>query len=80
MSAVQATMPPLGPEDLNPTDEAILDELQDGRVTAAYVARTHGYTGGNVRNRIGRLVEHGHVRKLDGSLYELVDDPRENRA
>lgn len=77
MSAVSPQMS-LAPDELNPTDKAILDELQVGRVTAAYVAQEHGYTGGNVRNRITALAQHGHVRALGGGLYELVDDPREN--
>lgn len=66
----------LNAEDLNPTDKAILDELHDGRVTPAFVANKHGYTGGNVRNRITNLAQHDHVKALDGGLYELVDDPR----
>ena len=68
---------PLDPDQLNPTDRAILDELGEGRCTPAYIAERHEYSKGNVRNRLTRLVEHGHVRKLGGGLYELVDDPRE---
>jgi len=66
----------LSPDQLNPTDRAILDELRDGRVTPAYVADTHGYSSGNVRNRMTNLAQHGHARALGGGLYELVDDPR----
>jgi hypothetical protein len=72
-----ATAMGLQPDDLNPTDEAILDELQDGRVSAGLVAARHNYTGGNVRNRLTNLVKHGHVRQLEGAVYELIDDPRE---
>lgn len=66
--------------DMNPTDNVILDELQDGRVTPNYVASKHGYTRGNVSNRLTRLIEHGYVRRLGGEgsgLYELIDDPRD---
>lgn len=66
----------LDPEALNPTDRAILDELQRGRVTPAFVAEQHGYSTGNVRNRMTHLASHDHVRALGGGLYELVDDPR----
>ena len=64
---------------MNPTDQAILDELNDGRVTPTLVADRHGYSRGNVANRLTRLVEHGHVRRVGGDgtgLYELVNDPR----
>ena len=67
---------PLDPDQLNPTDQAILEELAEGRCTPAYIAGKHDYSSGNVRNRLTRLVEHGHVESLGGGLYELVDDPR----
>lgn len=74
MSTTESTV--LDPEDLNPTDRAILDELREGRVTPAYVAEVHGYTSGNVRNRMTNLAQHEHVRALGGGLYELIYDPR----
>lgn len=77
MSAITEQMA-LKPEQLNPTDRAILDELRGGRCTPAYVAEKHGYTAGNVRNRITNLSQHGHAKALGGGLYELVDDPRED--
>jgi hypothetical protein len=49
--------------DTNPTDNVILDELQDGRVTPNYVASKHGY--------VRRLGGEG------SGLYELIDDPRD---
>ncbi|WP_202613880.1 hypothetical protein [Halostella pelagica] len=66
----------LDADELNPTDRAILDELQGGRVTPAYVADEHSYTAGNVRNRMTSLAKHNHVRPVGGGLYELADDPR----
>jgi len=67
----------LSADDINPTDQKILDMLHEGRVTAAYVADETGYSTGNVRNRLHRLLEHDHVRKVYDGLFELVDDPRE---
>lgn len=66
--------------DLNPTDHAILDELQGGRVTPTFVAERQGYSRQNINNRLNRLVEHGHVQRLAPGLYELVDDPREGHG
>lgn len=67
---------PLKPDDLNPTDETILDMLHDGRCTAAYIAAEASYSRGNVRNRLNRLVEHDHVTRLHKGLFELDNDPR----
>jgi hypothetical protein len=64
-------------EDLGPADEALLDMLNEGRVTAPYVADKTGYSLQYVRDRLGRLVEHGNARKVYEGLYELVEDPRE---
>ena len=63
-------------EDLGPADEALLDMLNEGRVTAPYVANETGYSLQYVRDRLGRLVEHGNARKVYEGLYELVEDPR----
>lgn len=67
----------LDPEDLGPADEALLDLLEEGRVTAPYAAEETGYSLQYVRDVLRRLVEHDHVRKVYEGLYELVDDPRE---
>ena len=66
----------LDAEDLGPADESLLELLQDGRVTAPYAATETGYTLQYVRDRLTRLVEHGHVEKIYEGLYQLVDDPR----
>lgn len=63
--------------DLNPTDNAALDMLAEGRCTPAYIASEKGYSRGNVKNRLDRLVEHGYVKRVHRGLYELVEDPRE---
>lgn len=74
--AAQGTKMALEPDQLNPTDESILDELQSGRCTPAHIAEKHEYSSGNVRNRMTRLAEHGHVEGIGGGLYVLLDDPR----
>jgi len=61
---------------LNPTDNTVLDMLDEGRCSPSYIAEESGYTRQNVTNRLGRLVEHGYVRKVHPGLYELVEDPR----
>lgn len=65
---------------LNPTDHAILDRLHEGRASPSYIAQKHDYSRQNVTNRLGRLKEHGYVRRLAPGLYELVDDPREKEG
>ncbi|WP_245852943.1 winged helix-turn-helix domain-containing protein [Natrinema ejinorense] len=65
-------------EDLGPADEKLLDMLNEGRVTAPYVAEETGYSLQYVRDRLGRLVEHGNARKVYEGLYELIDDPRKD--
>jgi len=67
----------LDADDLGPADEALLDMLRDGRVTAPFVAEETGYSLQYVRDRLGRLVEHGNVTKVYEGLYELIEDPRE---
>jgi len=67
----------LTPEDLNDTDDAVLDELQTGRVTPQFVATEVNVSRTYASERLTRLKEHGYVAKVAPGLYELVDDPRE---
>lgn len=67
----------LDEEDLGPADEALLDMLREGRVTAPYAAEETGYSLQYVRDRLARLVEHGNAQKVYEGLYELIEDPRE---
>ncbi len=67
----------LDESDLVPADEELLDLLQEGRITAPYAADKTGYSLQYVRDRLGRLVEHGNAQKIYEGLYELVEDPRE---
>lgn len=64
-------------DDLGPADIALLDMLQEGRITAPFAADRTGYNLQYTRDRLARLVEHGHVEKLYEGLYELVEDPRD---
>ncbi|WP_442903415.1 winged helix-turn-helix domain-containing protein [Halobacterium sp. KA-4] len=62
---------------LNPTDQAILELLKEGRCTPSYIAQNTEYSRGNIQNRLLRLVEHGYTEQLGGGLYELREDPRD---
>jgi len=66
----------LAPDDLNDTDERVLDVLRRGRVTPQYVADLLEVSRTYASERLKRLVEHGHVRRVASGLYELDDDPR----
>lgn len=67
----------LDSDDLSPADEALLELLSEGRITAPYAAAETGYSLQYVRDRLGRLVEHGNITKIHEGLYELNEDPRE---
>lgn len=64
--------------DLDELHEAILDELQNGRVTPSLVAEQTGESRQLMSSRLRDLVMGGHVRKVHKGLYELVEDPRED--
>lgn len=68
----------LSPEDLNETDEKILDQLQEGRVTPQFVADQIDISRPYASDKLRRLVEHGYVVKLASGLYELDNDPRDD--
>jgi len=64
-------------DDLNTTDRGIVRMLTEGRCTPRYLAGELGLQQPYVNQRLKRLVEHGHVERIDRGLYELRDDPRE---
>lgn len=68
-----------GPEDLNETDEKILDLLSDGRETTGSLADQLGKHPNYIGDRVKWLRIHGLVRyhHKDTALHELVEDPRE---
>lgn len=62
---------------LNDADNAILREIQSGRVTAAFLSERIDWSRGYITQRLRRLEEHGFVTNLeDTGLYELTNDPR----
>jgi len=75
---------PLSPDQLNDSDHAILEVLEEGRATPTLVRDTLQDRGRDlsrqyISERIKRLNEHDHLRNLKSSgVYELVDDPRDN--
>lgn len=66
-------------EDLNPSDERILDLLANGRETTGSLADQIGRHENYIGNRVKRLREHGYVEyhHEPTALHEFVDDPRE---
>lgn len=75
--AVHASQAPLmlDADDLAPADEAILSLLREGRITAPYAAERTDYSLQYIRDRLGRMVEHGNALKVTEGLYELDVDP-----
>jgi GTP-sensing pleiotropic transcriptional regulator CodY len=60
---------------LNDADKAILEEIQEGRVTAAYLSQRIDWSREYITQRLRRLEEHGIVENLgDSGLYELDAD------
>ena len=55
------------------TEIAILDMLEEGRCTPAYLADELDVTQEYVRNRLGDLKRLGLVTKVHRGLYELND-------
>ena len=57
---------------LNDADEAILEELELGRVTAAFPSERIDWSRSYITQRLRRLEEHEFVENLeDTGLYEL---------
>jgi DNA-binding Lrp family transcriptional regulator len=67
--------PVLERDDLNGTDEKLLDLLAAGRVTPPYAAEELDKSREYVSERLIRLKEHGHVHRIGRGLYELVQYP-----
>lgn len=62
---------------LNDADNAILEELQNGRVTAAFLGAHIDWSRSYITQRLRRLEEHDYVTNLENTgLYELANDPR----
>ena len=63
-------------EDLNDTDEELLELLSETAVHPAWAAEQLGISRQYATERLVRLVEHGHVEKPYEAFYLLADDPR----
>jgi GTP-sensing pleiotropic transcriptional regulator CodY len=62
----------MGDIQLNDADEAILEELQGGRVTAAYLEQQIPWGRAYITQRLRRLEEHDILTNLaDTGLYQL---------
>jgi predicted transcriptional regulator len=61
-------------EEFSPTELAILDELEEGRATPAYLADALDREQPYIRNRLGDLVRLGLVERVHRGLYELATD------
>jgi DNA-binding HxlR family transcriptional regulator len=62
--------------ELNEADRAIVAELRDGRVTAAFLAHRIDWSREYLTQRLLRLEEHDIVTNLESvGLYELVEKP-----
>jgi hypothetical protein len=66
----------LDTDDLNDTDEAILELMRDGRVTPPLVAKKLQKSREYASERLIRMKEHGNATRIAPGLYELVNDPR----
>ena len=60
---------------INPTDEAILNAMSDGRRwTAPYLASEIDASRGYVNARLSMLTKLGYVERVHEGLYELEGD------
>lgn len=67
----------LDAEQLNSTDVGILELLHEGRGSPRYIAEVLGKQQPYINQRLKRLLEHGHVERIDRGLYELSTPPEE---
>ena len=67
-------------DDFTATEIAILDMLEEGRCTPAYLAETIDVTQEYVRSRLSDLKRLGLVKKVHRGLYELNSDSSTSEA
>lgn len=60
--------------ELNETDEAIIEILQEGRNVPANIADELDVSRQYVQQRLRRLREHGYVSNIGRGVYELEED------
>ncbi|WP_248911067.1 helix-turn-helix transcriptional regulator [Halocatena marina] len=64
--------------DLNEADHEILDHLQRGRCTQAYLVDELDWSRQHIHKRLQILSAAGYITKIHATsaLYELISDPR----
>jgi len=73
----------LSDDDLNQTDIAVLEVLEEGRATPELVRiklerSDREVSRQYINRRLKRLREHGHVNNVENTgVYELIEDPRD---
>lgn len=67
-------------DDFTATEIAILDMLEDGRCTPAYLAESIDVSQEYVRGRLSDLTRLGLVKKVHRGLYELNSDSTKRKA
>jgi len=71
------SIPDMREERLDETHRALLDMLQEGRITPSYAAAELDESRQFINSRLNDLLHGEHIQKLHRGLYELRDDPRE---
>lgn len=68
-------------EDYDPSEneEDILELLHEGRVTPKLIKDETGLNDQQVNYALNQLMAAGWVEKVTTGLYELTEDPRENK-
>ena len=60
-------------------EEYVLDTLKEGRATPYYLKECTGLNGQEIDYALNKLIAAGWVEKVTKALYELNEDPREDR-
>ena len=64
----------LSPDDLNKTDQQIIEKLQEGRVTPRFLADELDISRPYASERLKRFLEYDIVKRLAPGLYELAPE------
>ena len=73
-------------DDLNETDERVVEILSEGRATPQLIRKElkadgDDFTRQYISQILRRLNEHGHIENLRNTgVYELVSDPRDEEG
>lgn len=79
MSVPESKREKMDADDLSAVDEAILDQLHDGRATKGALVEWTGYSQNSIYNHLKTLQAADIVTCVHEPtrLFELVEDPRE---